>query len=400
MLLKSIPTVFVLFMVLGTPVISMPSDIESERLHLTAINDYASGQYRSAINKFQQLLKVYQQDDDRYHEISILMAYALDQLGYPRRACTSLLEIIEADPFLCHLDQSSNQALTGDLKIPASRNHIIATITLSNLMRDFGKFDQAIALLDIASERARQLNDEQLIAGTQIGYGDVLFTKLKLQRDRLTFQEERELSTAMIKEIRATFDTIYQHFEAAQNTSLDREAKTKWIAAFLERQRWQTYLSSEPNLEQLNAVNLIFDALMTDELTDLPPIEQASHKLDISKHLYDYGILLSDRLSLRFSFSLAAEALEIAESLEKDETLTQIYGHIGDLYSRSGQDPLAFGAYNRASRYATTARLNLTTNGSMRSQNYWQSMGNEIRQLAIMNLRSPALKRLIGTLHH
>lgn len=360
------------------PLLAQALDIQG-RLQLS------QGQAEKALQTWQQSEAIYQTKNQPGDLLQnrINQARALQTLGFYRRACNSLLQILSGQNYTCEQMSRSPelQSILPSLKsVPQTATTATGLRSLGDLLQLVGYSEAAQEVLQVSLTVATAVNSEPNIQAAYLSLGNIRRIQEKLMNlpqdaESLVWQE---LITPedRIKSFQATLQQILLETQAALaayqtaadgNSSLKLPSQLNQISLLVDTSRiflrcWQTLnlrsaqtTSFQPLLKALQeaggSLRTKAQLLLPEaqaQLATAPPSRTTIYAyINLTRSLLKYESLRLRQPSLSTQFpelvplariaSLLSTATQQAVSLKDSRAETFAVGYLGEVYEQTGQ---------------------------------------------------------------
>ncbi|RCJ40943.1 hypothetical protein A6770_36865 [Nostoc minutum NIES-26] len=324
------------------------------------------GRNSEAFEAWKQATKIYRklQYEQGITGSLINESLALQALGLYPRACNTLLQALKLDKDSSICDTSLEQATdsestTASLKAAIDKQKLtqvdlLGLQNLGDVLRLIGKLDTSFAVLDKASQIAKNLPTESKISNFN---NQLLLNKANTLRSlyyqfKSKYQLTDEPETKQNALLKAQ-ENFYLTLKIYKQLIADKESKTyiqaylNQLSLLLEIEKWTNLtkessqiITTEQSLQQL------FKVLSTskEKFQQLSPIESIYTRLNLAQSLTEINqnskfkqLLFPQSSSLIVALDTAREALILSKELDNKRAESYALGTIGKIYDYLGQ---------------------------------------------------------------
>lgn len=334
---------------------------KAEILTQKGFKELEQGQVEAALHTWSVAYHIYQKLNDHEGIIGSLInqSLALKTSGSYLESCQTLTKALEIEDWICENPQFQqanvdaykerlNQALQ---KQPALQVRVIGLKNLADLLRQMGKPDTSLLVLQKAFKMTKSLalessnlNNELLLS--QANTERVLYSQTKNKYEIIDepIAKYKAFATAQ-SQINSALK-LYQKLAIEQQSIAALPAQLNQLNLLLELEKWPA--EAEINLQPRRQLvrDLVKKLLATpDQFQRLPAIDSIYAQLNLANSLGEISqntqinqlLFTSKKNSLEIALSTAQKALSLAQKLDNERAESYALGTIGNIYSLLGQ---------------------------------------------------------------
>lgn len=327
------------------------------------------GQAAAALKTWQEASKIYRQLRNQEGVTGSLLnqSLALQSLGLYPRACTTLIQALDLESWVCQSPNQMEQVLEEPEKLLAraiqekqslSSARVFALRNLGDVLRLIGKLDESEIVLQKALAMAKDMALHPNTKDILLSLANTERTLYNQARNKYQITDEpiakaTALKTAQFKAKLAL--NFYQQTADSYRKKLSRtalEAQLNRLSFFLELGQHLTseadgeapVLKTLENLTQ-SQIHPLLKQLLTAHFEQLPPIESVYAQLNFANSLMQISqsvqlnksIFPEETKPLLIALPLAQKALQVAQNLNNQRAESYALGTIGKIYSHLEQ---------------------------------------------------------------
>lgn len=329
------------------------------------------GQAAAALQTWQAAAQIYHKLNNQEGIIgsSINQSLALQALGLYPRACTTLIQALDLEEWVCQssiqvqqTSDESQQILTTALqKQPELSVRVIGLRNLGDVLRLIGKPDESEIVLQQALAMAKPLSSEPDINDISLSLANTERTLYSRARNTYQTTEEPVAKKKATKVAQDKFKAALDLYQ--QVTVLDEKQNGTALQAQLNRLSLILELESlkaaevGQNILELKAlqsktgpeIQPLFKQLLAAQFSELPAIQSVYARLNFANSLLllkqnpelTQLLFKQDKEPLNVALRLAQEALQAVQGLDNKRAESHALGTIGNLYNLSEQYSLS-----------------------------------------------------------
>lgn len=330
------------------------------------------GQAAEALQTWQEATKIYLKLHNQEGVIGSLsnQSLALQELSLNPRACTTLLQALDLEDWVCQSPNQMNQVPEQPEKLlareiqekPDLKVRVLALRNLGDVLRLIGKPDSSEIVLKQALAMAKRLTLASDTNDILLSLANTERTLYSRTRDRYQTTEE-PIAKKTVRELAqdklSTALNLYHQVadspgEKQNNTALQARLNSLSLSLELERLEASEAGWNAPEIKALQSktqaqIQPLVEQLLTAQFSQLPAIESVYARLNFANSLIQIGqsVELSQLLfqgkkkPLLVALESAQDAMQVAHRLGNKRAESYALGTIGDLYTQNGQQSVS-----------------------------------------------------------
>ncbi len=327
------------------------------------------GQAEAALQTWQNAIKVYQQlrNQEGINGSLINQSLALQAMGQYPRACTTLLQALDLEQWVCQVQLPMDQAPEKPVKLltqalQAKPNTPVTILGLHNLgtvLRLTGKLDESELVLQQALTRVDNPTRASTASEVQLSLANTERSLYSRAKDRAQTTGEPLSQALAVKsaqeKLKSALNLYQKSGEAATSRGIALKANLNRLSLILDLHLWSQSEAGR-NLVALQVlqqetqpqIQPLLGHLLNAQFTVLPAIQSVYGRLNLANSLLQ--ITQSPDLSqqlfpaeqpLPIALKIAQAALHATQQVDNPRATSYALGTLGKLYVQGAQPELA-----------------------------------------------------------